>query len=164
MSSSIAIPKRKGKGPAHNPRNSSSSSSFVASTPETPNHYNYNFSTPSPTRFSYAGGGSSYGSTPSSTSSSGSPTQNNASNMRRRESLMSETFARQEHIVVNVGEEDEGGLRLITCVKASQGFDWNQEMFLPSYIDYHFDDLERRQDPVQDIIITDEEVRNMFPQ
>jgi alpha-D-ribose 1-methylphosphonate 5-triphosphate diphosphatase PhnM len=77
---------------------------------------------------------------------------------------MSETFARQEHIVVNVGEEDEGGLRLITCVKASQGFDWNQEMFLPSYIDYHFDDLERRQDPVQDIIITDEEVRNMFPQ
>jgi hypothetical protein len=37
------------------------------------------------------------------------------------------------------------------------------EMFLPSYIDYHFDDLERRQDPVQDIILTDEEVRNMFP-
>ena len=49
--------------------------------------------------------------------------------MRRRESLMSETFARQEHIVVNVGEEDEGGLRLITCVKASQGFDWNQGMW-----------------------------------
>jgi hypothetical protein len=42
---------------------------------------------------------------------------------------MSETFARQEHIVVNVGEEDEGGLRLITCVKASQGFDWNQGMW-----------------------------------
>jgi len=37
------------------------------------------------------------------------------------------------------------------------------EMFLPSYVDYHFDDLERRQDPVKDIIVTDEEVRNMFP-
>jgi len=75
---------------------------------------------------------------------------------------MSETFSRQEHTVINVGEEEEG-LRLITCVKASQGFDWNQEMFLPSYVDYHFDDLERRQDPVQEIIVTDEEVRNMFP-
>ena len=43
---------------------------------------------------------------------------------------MSETFSRQEHTVVNVGgdEEGEGGLRLITCVKASQGFDWNQGM------------------------------------
>jgi hypothetical protein len=37
------------------------------------------------------------------------------------------------------------------------------EIFLPSYADYHFDDLERRQDPVQDIILTDEEVENMFP-
>jgi len=78
----------------------------------------------------------------------------------------------------------------ITCVKASQGFDWNQgthdflflrlerpfldginanmfmcfaEIFLPSYADYHFDDLERRQDPVQDIILTEEEIKNMFP-
>jgi len=76
---------------------------------------------------------------------------------------MSETFSRQEHTVINVGEEEGEGLRLITCVKASQGFDWNMEMFLPSYVDYHFDDLERRQDPVEDIIVTDEEVRNMFP-
>jgi hypothetical protein len=37
------------------------------------------------------------------------------------------------------------------------------EIFLPSYADYHFDDLERRQDPVEDIILTDEEVKNMFP-
>lgn len=37
------------------------------------------------------------------------------------------------------------------------------EIFLPSYADYHFDDLERRQDPVQDIILTDEEIKNMFP-
>lgn len=51
----------------------------------------------------------------------------------------------------------------ISCVKASQGFDWNQEIFLPSYADYTFDDLERRQDPVEDIIVTEEEVRNMLP-
>jgi hypothetical protein len=38
------------------------------------------------------------------------------------------------------------------------------EIFLPSYADYRFDDLERRQDPVEDIILTEEEVRNMFPQ
>ena len=38
------------------------------------------------------------------------------------------------------------------------------EIFLPSYADYHFDDLERRQDPVQDIILTEEEVGKMFPQ
>lgn len=37
------------------------------------------------------------------------------------------------------------------------------EMFLPSYADFHFDDLERRQDPVEDIVVTDEEVKNMFP-
>lgn len=114
MSSSIAIPKRKGKGPAHDHRNSSSSSSFAASTgPSTPNNYNYNF-TPSPNRFSYGSGGSprSYGSsTPSSSSSSlpsGSSPQTSASSMRRRESLMSETFSRQEHTVVNVGGDEEG--------------------------------------------------------
>lgn len=37
------------------------------------------------------------------------------------------------------------------------------EIFLPSYADYHFDDLERKQDPVEDIIVTDEEIANMFP-
>ena len=44
-----------------------------------------------------------------------------------------------------------------------QNADSYTEIFLPSYADYHFDDLERRQDPVQDIILTDEEVKNMFP-
>jgi hypothetical protein len=44
--------------------------------------------------------------------------------------------------------------------------DWHVpvEIFLPSYADAHFDDLERRQDPVLDIVVTDEEVRRMFPQ
>jgi hypothetical protein len=46
--------------------------------------------------------------------------------MKRRESLMSAAFSAQEHTVINVGEEECP--RLITCVKASQGFDWNQGM------------------------------------
>ena len=108
---------------------------------------------------------------------------------------MSPAFSKAEHTVINVGGEEFP--RLISCVKASQGFDWNQgtytilyltgsswglvvgwesvewmwanvivcvEIFLPSYADYHFDDLERRQDPVEDIIVTEEEVRKMFPQ
>ena len=81
----------------------------------------------------------------------------------------------------------------ITCVKASQGFDWNQgkhanshiisslssiakfawnliangfrtEIFLPSYIDHDSEDLERRQQPVRDIILTDEEAAALLPQ
>ncbi|KAF2796567.1 hypothetical protein K505DRAFT_323228 [Melanomma pulvis-pyrius CBS 109.77] len=79
----------------------------------------------------------------------------------RRPSLMSPAFAKTEHTVINVGNSEAP--RLITCVKASQGFDWNQEIFLPSYADYPFQDLERKQDPVQDIVVTDEEIRNMFP-
>jgi hypothetical protein len=101
-----------------------------------------------------------HGATPGSAASSFPGSFSSAG--KRRESLMSESFARQEHVVVNVGDEES--VRLISCVKAAQGFDWNQEIFLPSYADAHFDDLERRQDPVLDIVVTDEEVRRMFPQ
>lgn len=38
------------------------------------------------------------------------------------------------------------------------------EIFLPSYINYKSDDLERRPDPVLDIVLTDEEVGKMFPE
>lgn len=75
--------------------------------------------------------------------------------------MMSATFSKAEHTVINVGDSESP--RLITCVKASQGFDWNQEIFLPSYAEYHFDDLETRKDPVEDIILTDEEAEKMFP-
>jgi hypothetical protein len=40
----------------------------------------------------------------------------------------------------------------------------DKEMFLPSYIDHEFPDLERKQDPVQDIILTDEEAAALLPQ
>lgn len=38
-----------------------------------------------------------------------------------------------------------------------------KEIFLPSYANFDFDDLERKQDPVQEIVVTDEEVAKMFP-
>ena len=38
------------------------------------------------------------------------------------------------------------------------------ELFLPSYADYESQDLERKQDPVQDIVLTEEEIAAMFPQ
>ena len=40
----------------------------------------------------------------------------------------------------------------------------DKEMFLPSYLDHEFPDLERKQDPVQDIILTDEEAAALLPQ
>ncbi|CAA9957316.1 hypothetical protein PTMSG1_00924 [Pyrenophora teres f. maculata] len=159
MSSSIAIPKRKGKHAAVSRHSVDSSSSShctpsSSSSPSSASAHVYKF-TPSANRFEYGryDGNSSSGSASSTPSSS--------PGMRRRESLMSEAFSRTEHTVINVGEDECP--RLITCVKASQGFDWNQEIFLPSYADYDFDDLERRQDPVQDIILTEEEIKNMFP-
>ncbi|KAL1586033.1 hypothetical protein WHR41_04785 [Cladosporium halotolerans] len=81
----------------------------------------------------------------------------------RRQSLLGSSLSKSEHTVVDLGAG--GGMpRLVSCVKSSQGFDWNQELFLPSYADYESQDLERKQDPVQDIILTDEEVAAMFPQ
>lgn len=65
--------------------------------------------------------------------------------------------------MINLGSGD-GPPRLVTCVKSSQGFDWNQELFLPSYTDYDSHDLEHKPDPVQDIILTDEEAAAILPQ
>ncbi|KAF2195404.1 hypothetical protein K469DRAFT_698999 [Zopfia rhizophila CBS 207.26] len=137
MSSFIAIPKRKKKQ--------------VESSAATPS--------------STSSSSSSYGSFTSNAGSPKAPSTAPSSDSRpshdRRPSLMSPAFSRAEHTVINIGNSDCP--RLITCVKASQGFDWNQEIFLPSYTDYHFDDLERKQDPVEDIIVTDEEMANMLP-
>ncbi|SLM41207.1 hypothetical protein LPUS_12146 [Lasallia pustulata] len=73
------------------------------------------------------------------------------------------SLAKQEHTVVNVGHPD-GPPRLITCVKASQGFDWNQEIFLPSRSDAgDRAGLERRKDPVHEIVLAEEELEDLFP-
>jgi hypothetical protein len=39
-------------------------------------------------------------------------------------SCLAPTFSSAEYTVINVGEEEAP--RLISCVKRSQGFDWNQ--------------------------------------
>jgi len=81
----------------------------------------------------------------------------------RRPSLLGSSLLKSEYTVINLAHRD-GPPRLVTCVKSSQGFDWNQELFLPSYADYDAHDLEHKQDPVQDIILTDEEAAAVLPQ
>ncbi|KAH7058980.1 hypothetical protein B0J12DRAFT_379692 [Macrophomina phaseolina] len=134
MSSSIAIPKRKKSSAQSNNACSPTSSSSLSSSA----------SARSPVA------------SPSSSASS-----HHHWRPDRRPSLLSTSISKSEHTVINVGHPDAP--RLITCVKASQGFDWNQDIFLPSYADYESTELERRQDPVQDIILTDEEIASMFP-
>jgi hypothetical protein len=46
----------------------------------------------------------------------------------------------------------------------NQFADNDVELFLPSYVDYDQHDLEHKQDPVQEIILTDEEAAAMLPQ
>ncbi|OCK94308.1 uncharacterized protein K441DRAFT_660132 [Cenococcum geophilum 1.58] len=137
MSSSIAIPQRKKKmlSDSHVASSASSSSSSYGSFVDTSR-------------------------TPQASSSVLTPSARYYHD--RRPSLLSSSISKTEHIVINVGNSDSP--RLITCVKASQGFDWNQDIFLPSYTDHDSGDLERKQDPVEDIILTDEEIASMFPQ
>ncbi|KAI7313239.1 hypothetical protein KC315_g11743 [Hortaea werneckii] len=82
----------------------------------------------------------------------------------RRPSLLGSSLSKSEHTVVNLAHRD-GPPRLVTYVKSSQGFDWNQELFLPSYADYEYDStaLEHKQEPVEDIVLSDEEAAAMLP-
>ncbi|KAF1835048.1 hypothetical protein BDW02DRAFT_568473 [Decorospora gaudefroyi] len=153
MSSSIMIPKR--KATKHKQRTSTS----FATTPESRSDQ---FSLPS------TSGSSSYSrhttSSPSSSLSSSSA-YGTPDIKRRRESLMSATFSHAEHTVVHVGgATEESCMRLITCVKASQGFDWNQEIFFPSYVDFGLGGLERGECAVVDVVVSEEEGRGMVPE
>ncbi|KAL1646419.1 hypothetical protein SLS58_003379 [Diplodia intermedia] len=158
MSSSIAIPKRRKCSGAGNSADSPESSSSLSS--------------------------SVLGRTPVTSPSTSVLAHHHQYRAERRQSLLMHTLlgwqavagqeaqqaykaragssiSKSEHTVINVGHPDAP--RLITCVRSSQGFDWNQDIFLPSYADYESSELERRQDPVQDIVLTDEEVASMFP-
>ncbi|KAI5210148.1 hypothetical protein E4T39_00517 [Aureobasidium subglaciale] len=166
MSSSIAIPKRKQPstgGPGFASASSSSPSLY-------PSWANNAASSPS---FSP----SSLASTSASPSSASTPSSM-ARYAERRPSLLGvfestlfktadpnqcvgDSLSKSEYTVVNIGGPENP--RLITCIKTSQGFDWNQDIFLPSYLDYDSSDLEHRPDPVQEIILTDEEAAAMFP-
>ncbi|TAQ87610.1 hypothetical protein B7494_g4073 [Chlorociboria aeruginascens] len=152
MSSSITIPSRPAYGESSQPAASSSSTSSYSSSPHTPQ---------------------------STQSSPASP--NTRYGHDRRRSLLSSSLSKQEHTVINIGDPD-GTPRLvglsivswderrlliflqITCVKSSQGFDWNPEIFLPSYIENDFESLERKRDPIHEILLSDEESKELLPQ
>ncbi len=52
----------------------------------------------------------------------------------------------------------------ISYLSSSQGFLWNPEVFIPSYMDYEYTPLEHRREPVIEIVLSDEEVKKMLPQ
>lgn len=166
-SSAIAIPKRKKKQHFHR-RNDSHDEQPEPRAAESPAASESMMS--SSGRSSYASDTSprSLGKSPASGSATTAPVPVPVSQAQidraraRRSSFLSESLARSEYTVVDIGSVDNP--RLITCVKASQGFDWNQELFLPSYLDHECESLERRQEPVKDIIVTDEEAAAFFPQ
>lgn len=136
MSSSITIPSRSGYGESSKAGGSSnsSSSSSYSTSPRTPQQ---------------------------SSSTSSSP--KSCCGHDRRPSLLSTSLSKQEHTVINIGDPD-GPPRLITCVRSSQGFDWNPEIFLPSYVECDFESLERKRDPVHEILLSDEESQSLLPQ
>lgn len=81
----------------------------------------------------------------------------------RRPSLLSSSLSKQECTVINIGDPD-GPPRLISYLSSSQGFAWNPEIFLPSYIDCDYVPLENRRDPVHEITLSDEESKSLLPQ
>ncbi|KAI8633520.1 hypothetical protein F5Y19DRAFT_470754 [Xylariaceae sp. FL1651] len=80
----------------------------------------------------------------------------------RRPSLLSSALSKEECTHINIGDPD-GPPRLISYLASSQGFAWNPEMFLPSYIDYDYEPLENRREPVHEIRLSDEEIKKMLP-
>lgn len=70
------------------------------------------------------------------------------------------------------GPDPDGPPRLITFTKAGQGFNWNEELFLQSYMISRYSRSRRKQydgdlgeDDVEvaEIFVTDEEANNMMP-
>lgn len=99
----------------------------------------------------------------SQASSAGSPPQKPMLHTRRP-SLLGPAFskARDETAVINIGDP-EGPPRLIVYLSSTQGFAWNPELFVPSYIDCDYIPLENRRDPVLEIHVSDEEAKQMLP-
>ncbi|KAF2232390.1 hypothetical protein EV356DRAFT_505354 [Viridothelium virens] len=148
-SNTIPIPKRKKPQPSTPPHTSS------------PGNYSYASSSSSstPSTYSHAESSLSASYTPSTVTTS-SPARQHSYD--RRPSLLGASLSKSEHTVINIGGPENP--RLITCVKTSQGFDWNLDIFLPSYAsDHDSSELERKQDPVDEIVLTDEEAAAIFP-
>ncbi|RPA76048.1 hypothetical protein BJ508DRAFT_331537 [Ascobolus immersus RN42] len=123
------------------PHSSSSASSSAASSPS---------SSPSPSA------------SPVLSKASTSTPSNGHKRTHSRPSLLSSSVSKVQHEVFDLGVRD-GSPRLITCVKSSQGFDWNMEMFLPSHCDLAPMSLTDRPDPVHEIIISEDEQKSFFP-
>ncbi|KAM0704312.1 hypothetical protein Q7P35_008545 [Cladosporium inversicolor] len=150
MSSSIPIPSSRNKQPVHaHARNGSTSASS----------YSYHATPGSSYASSAAYSPSSFNASPASLGKGKGKEKEVV--QPRRASLLGSSLSKSEHTVVDLGHG--GTPRLVSCVKRGQGFDWNQELFLPSYVDYDSQDLECKQDPVQDIVLTEEEIAAMFP-
>ncbi|RDA91843.1 hypothetical protein CP533_3662 [Ophiocordyceps camponoti-saundersi (nom. inval.)] len=108
------------------------------------------------------------GSSASSYSSSSSPsspssTPGASSTHTRRRSLLSSAISKQQCTVINIGDPD-GPPRLISYLSSSQGFAWNPEIFLPSYVDCDYEPLENQCEPVHEIVLSDEESKDLLPQ
>ncbi|CEI70055.1 hypothetical protein FVEN_g10618 [Fusarium venenatum] len=118
---------------------------------------------PSATRSFHKGTGSSTNSPFGTSPSSSPPSAGKVKALHnRRPSLLSSSLSKQECTVINIGDP-EGTPRLISYLSSSQGFAWNPEIFLPSYIDCDYVPLENRRDPVHEIILSDDESKNMLP-
>ncbi|KAI0165422.1 hypothetical protein GGR52DRAFT_107782 [Hypoxylon sp. FL1284] len=136
-SSTIAIPASRSSGNVYNqsPKAAGSSSSSYSSSLQTPN-------------------------------SRGASAEQSAHKLKsfhhRRPSLLSSAFSKDECTVINIGDPD-GVPRLISYLASSQGFAWNPELFVPSYVDYDYVPLENRREPVHEIQLSDEEIKGMLP-
>jgi hypothetical protein len=106
--------------------------------------------------------GSSYSSSPSASPSPSASLESHGLH-GRRPSLLSTAISKQESTVINIGDP-EGPPRLISYLSSSQGFAWNPEIFLPSYVDCEYVPLENRRDPVHEILLSDEESKSLLPQ
>ncbi|KAI2616737.1 hypothetical protein GGR54DRAFT_641330 [Hypoxylon sp. NC1633] len=136
-SNTIAIPAARSSVTVYDrsPKATSSSSSSYSSSPQTP----------SPSEASSEQSGRKLGSA-----------------HQRRPSLLSSAFCKDECTVINIGDPD-GVPRLISYLASSQGFAWNPELFVPSYVDCEYVPLENRREPVHEIQLSDEEIKKMLP-
>ncbi|CAJ2509413.1 Uu.00g144390.m01.CDS01 [Anthostomella pinea] len=137
MSSTIAIPASRSSATTYedSPKTATSSSSSYSSSPQTPG-----LSKSSPSQSSHK---------PKTVH-------------ERRPSMLSSAFSKDECTVINIGDPD-GPPRLISYLASSQGFVWNPEIFLPSYVDCDYVPLENRREPVHEIRLSDEELKRMLP-
>ncbi|KAL9531391.1 hypothetical protein SMMN14_05010 [Sphaerulina musiva] len=171
MSSSMPIPKRKQPLPTLSGSSSSSSSSYGSFSSMSPPRTPSSSTTPWKGKSKVPIASSSFSASSSSASSSAAPTATAALTSSsppispRRPSLMGSSLSKSEYTVINLSHHEDGPPRLVTCVKSSQGFDWNQELFLPSYANEYGEssDLEHRPDPVEEIVLTDEEAAAILP-